>query len=341
MLQGLRTAAAPVTCNLQPLKFSSHSQFKRRIAQVIHPALSPAPAWKQFCAIKINNHFFMQRRTSIAIAKTMLKTAVLCLVIAAGSLLFVSYKAEKMYADLWQQLGITKNDGTTQIRESFVFGYLQFYGARNIKKIAAGDRVAVAKDLLAFTKQYIQSEAFKKEYASLRSASKPIAPEPAKTEEQIKKERIQEMKDDIAKTEKAIKTVDPSMKKIFEDNLKMQQKYLKDFEDPNNKMLKMMVKSEQGNYEYKINRFKKDMERWEESTPENPMVLVKKRLQEVLEITKDVDFDAELTEKYGKKVFVNQAYERKHSNWKYAFRAGKEITGTVRAFAEKWISEIK
>src|SRR5688572_29116128 len=104
------------------------------------------------------------QRTVIAIVKT----TVICLVLAAGSLLFVSYKAGKMYADLWQQLGLTKVEGTTQIRESFMFGYLQYYGARNIKKIATGDRVAVAKDLLAYTKQYVQSEAFKKEYASGR-----------------------------------------------------------------------------------------------------------------------------------------------------------------------------
>jgi hypothetical protein len=277
------------------------------------------------------------QRTVIAITKTI----IICLLIGAGSLLFVSYKSEKLYADLWQQLGINKNDGVTRIRESMMFGHLQFYGARNIKKIAMGDRVGVAKDLLAYTKQYVQSEAFKKEYASQRLASKPIMPEPAKTEEQIRKERLDDLKKDIANTEKAIKTADPQFKKIFEDNLKLQQKALKEFEDPNNKTLKYMVKSEQSNYEYNVNRYNKNMKEWEESSPENPMLLVKKRLQQALDITKDVDFSAELTEKYGKKVFVNPAYERKHDNWKYAFRAGKEVTETVRAFAEQWIKEIK
>jgi hypothetical protein len=281
------------------------------------------------------------QRTRIAIAKTILKTTAICLVIAAGSLLFVSYKAEKIYADLWQQLGLTKVEGTTQIRESFMFGYLQYYGARNIKKIATGDRIAVAKELLAYTRQYVQSEGFKKEYASSRLTSKPIEPEAPKTEERIRKEKVQDMKEDIAKTEKAIKEVQPNLKKIFEDNLVMQKKMLKDYEDPNSKNIKMMYKMELSNHEYNVNRYNKQLKEWEESSPENPMLLVKKRLQEVLDITKDVDFNAELTVKYGKKVFVNPAYERKHDNWKYAFRAGKEVTETVRAFAQQWISEIK
>jgi hypothetical protein len=278
----------------------------------------------------------MQRRV-IAIVKT----TIVCLVLAAGSLLFVSYKTQKMYADLWQQLGLTKVEGTTQIRESFMFGYLQYYGARNIKKIAAGDRVGVAKELLTFTKQYLQSEAFKKEYASARLASKPIVPEPAKTEEQLRKEQTDKMKEDIAKMEKAVKTGPAEFKKIYEDNLKMQQKALKEFEDPSNKQIKYMVQSEKSNYDYRVNRYNKEMKEWEESSPENPMILVKKRLQEALDITKDVDFNAELTVKYGKKVFVNPTYERKHANWKYAFRAGKEVTETVRAFAQQWIGEIK
>lgn len=280
-------------------------------------------------------------RTSIAIAKTIVRTTAVCMVVAACSLLFVSYKAEKAYADLWGQLGISKTDGSTQIRESFMHGYLQYYGVRNIKKIASGDRAAVAKDLLTFTKQYVQSEAFKKEYASDRLASKPIPPAPAKTEAEIRKEKIDEMKENIAKTEKSMKAVQPDMKKMFEDAIKQQQKMLKEYEDPNSKMMKIMIQGENNNHEYNVKRYEQDMKRFEESMPENPLTLVKKRLEQMLEITKDVDFDAELTEKYGKKVFVNPTYERKHDNWKFAFRAGKELTGTVRAFAEKWVSEIK
>jgi hypothetical protein len=68
---------------------------------------------------------------------------------------------------------------------------------------------------------------------------------------------------------------------------------------------------------------------------------VKKRLQEFLNTTNGIDFSAELTEKNGKKVFVNPDYERKDGRWKMAFRAGKEVVEPARNFVQKWIGEIK
>ena len=74
-------------------------------------------------------------------------------------------------------------------------------------------------------------------------------------------------------------------------------------------------------------------------------MLIKKRLEEILNITADVDYAAELkeTEWKGKKwkVFVNPAYEKKSKEWKLAFRAGKPVTDAVRAAAEKWLKEFK
>ncbi len=280
-------------------------------------------------------------RTSIKTAKIILKTTVLTLLLVMGSLLFFSYKAEKLYADLWQQLGLTKETGTTKIRESFLYGYLQYYGARNIKNIAKGDRAAVAKELLAYTRKYVESEAFKKEYTVYRNQSRPQPPRAPKTEDEIRKEMVDDTKKSIEKTEATLKTIQPDLKKIFEDNLELQKKRLKEFQDPNNKPIKIMAKGEQQNFEYGTKEYNARMKEWEEKKPENPLGFVKGRLQEMLDATKEVDFDAELTEKYGKKVFVNATYERKNSNWKYAFRAGKEVTETVRSFAQQWISEIK
>ncbi len=61
----------------------------------------------------------------------------------------------------------------------------------------------------------------------------------------------------------------------------------------------------------------------------------------MLETTKDVDFNAKLTEQYGKKRFVNPAYEAKSAEWKMAFRAGKEVTEVTRSFAQQWLNELK
>ena len=58
--------------------------------------------------------------------------------------------------------------------------------------------------------------------------------------------------------------------------------------------------------------------------------------------TKNIDFNAELTLKNGKQVFVNPEYEKqKGYYWKMAFRSGKEVVLPARAFVQQWLDEIK
>ena len=71
------------------------------------------------------------------------------------------------------------------------------------------------------------------------------------------------------------------------------------------------------------------------------MSIVKGRLQKFLEVTKDVDFDAALKVSYNKKVFTRPEYERKSTEWKQAFRAGREITQMARSFATQWLAELE
>lgn len=72
----------------------------------------------------------------------------------------------------------------------------------------------------------------------------------------------------------------------------------------------------------------------------DPKVTLKARLQAFLDTTADVDFDAETESSGGLKRFVNEKYEAKPPEWKMCYRAGKEVTEAVRAFAKDWISEL-
>jgi hypothetical protein len=121
--------------------------------------------------------------------------------------LFSFVSAKKLGDDLWQQLGLNKKEGTESIYRSFTSGYLNHYQARNAKNLAAGNRVAVAKDLLIYARNYVNSKEFKNLYAAERESAKPSEPElkPLRSRQEIQKE-------EIAKTEKSIKE--------FEDNLK-------------------------------------------------------------------------------------------------------------------------
>ena len=282
----------------------------------------------------------MKQRIFRAVKPVLTGCAVLLVLVACATAL-VSYKTQKLYADLWQQLGISQANGNEQIGRSFIYGSLYWYGARNIKKIAAGDRVAVAQELLAYTKKYVQTEAFVKEYKTWRTQSKPIQPTAPKTEAQIRTQEKESVKRSIEQLEKGIKTAQPEYKKMYEDNLARQKEWLKELDHPENKTIQILVRNEQQHYEYNMKQYEANLKAWEEEYPENHMLMVKQRLQQVLDVTADVNYHAELTEKNGKKYFVNREYERKSNNWKMAFRAGKEVTETVRSFCAQWIKEIK
>lgn len=74
----------------------------------------------------------------------------------------------------------------------------------------------------------------------------------------------------------------------------------------------------------------------EKKYPAEASDLIKKRLQDFLEISSTVDFDAELED--GK--FVNPDYEKKSPEWKMCYRAGKDVVLAAREEAQKWLDEM-
>jgi hypothetical protein len=138
-----------------------------------------------------------------------------------------------------------------------------------------------------------------------------------------------------------LQTADASMKKAAQETLDMLKKSVKEYEDPNNEMIKMAVQGEQNQYNSRFKEYQESLKNWEEKCPAGVKAMVKARLQQLLGVTKDIDFNAQLTERDGKKYFVNKEYERKPADWKMAFRAGKDVTGTVQAFAKQWLQELQ
>lgn len=72
----------------------------------------------------------------------------------------------------------------------------------------------------------------------------------------------------------------------------------------------------------------------------DPNVQLKKRLEAFLATTADVDFAAKTVDRGGMKFFENAEYESKPSEWKMCYRAGKETTEALRAFAQGWLDEL-
>jgi DNA-directed RNA polymerase beta' subunit len=280
------------------------------------------------------------QKTSLNTLVAMLRICIVIFTLSLISLFLFSFTVNKLNADFFKELGITKTDADKKITNSFLGGYLDAYGAKNAKNIALGNRSQVAKDILVYTRQYVSSDAFKSEYATLKENNKPKENK-IKSPEEMRKETIDQYKKSIAETEVSLKKADAGLKPIFEKVLAESKKYLKEAEDPNNKQIASyakgypeLLKSNQQSYQQELNA-------WEAQYPANHMLFVKQRLQQFLEETKDIDFTAELTVKNGKRIFVNRNYESKSNRWKMAFRAGKEVVQPAIEFVRQWLLEIK
>jgi hypothetical protein len=259
----------------------------------------------------------------------------------AVSSAFMSFKMHRLYADVWQQLGISKEKGLKNIEESFLNGAFYYYGADKAKNILAGDRAAVAKDLLAYVKQQVNSDAFKKQYDQQRNYAKPVKHEQvSRTKEDIRKEKIAEAEKSIKETEANLKTMKPEMVKALQPMLDLLKNNLKDYKDPNSKMIDLFYQSELMSQDNNVRSYEESMKQWEEEYPADYRQVIKKRLHKFIDLAGTVDFSAELKMVNGKKKFVNPLYEAKAYDWKQIFRAGKEVIDPAVAFARQWINEI-
>ncbi|HEX6193625.1 MAG TPA: hypothetical protein VFZ42_14725 [Chitinophagaceae bacterium] len=269
-----------------------------------------------------------------------LKLLSIILLTALLSIFLFSFSTSRSMADdIWKQLGMTRDQGLDGVKQSFLNGYLYYYGAKNARNIALNNRAAVAKDLLTYTKQYVSSPVFKGEYEKLRRDAKPEAEvEKIRTKEEIRKEKIAETEKSIAKTEEIMKQKD--MAKIMQPTLDMLKKTLQEYKEPNNKYIESFYQYELRESEDRKRSYQERLARWEKEYPADFNLKIKERLQQFLTLSATVDFDAELKQVGGKKKFVNPTYEGKSYDWKQIYRAGKDVIEPARGFAEKWLLEL-
>ncbi len=158
---------------------------------------------------------------------------------------------------MWKELGIEQQMANSNIRQSFLNGYLYTYGTKNIKNIATGNKVSVAKSLLEYTKQYINTQ-FKDIYEKQRISSKPAKPQlkTLRTKEEIQKEQVAELEKNIRKMESDMKTMTDDMKKIYVPIIAENKKTLEDYKKPGNQMWELMAQGEKDAQENELNNYK-------------------------------------------------------------------------------------
>jgi hypothetical protein len=282
----------------------------------------------------------IMKKMSLTNLLSVLRACIVIFILALISLFLFSFTVQKMQADFLKELGINKTEADKKISGSILGGYLDAYGARSVKNIALGNRTAVAADLLNYVKQYVNTVPFKNEYSTLKESHKPVENKP-KTPEQIRQETIDAYKKSVAQMEETLKKADANTKPVFEKMLVESKKYLKDAEDPKNESMAGYANAYPGMVEASQAAYAGQLKQWEAEYPANHILFVKQRLQQFLEETRDIDYAAQLTNKNGKQVFLNPAYEKKSNRWKMAYRAGKEVVEPAREFVQQWVTEIK
>ena len=201
------------------------------------------------------------------------------------------------------------DSGSASSDNSFKIPY-----AKLLKDVIAGDKVETAKDLSKYVRNYVNSEEFMAEYNMLKEDAMPLV-DMGSSLSTLRKNKIV--------FEKNIRNYKTDTKYVAEQQKQM---------DENQKQLDKLVEAAKKPFPGK--------EMWEQAYPANPSAIIKKRLQEYLQIVATVDFNAKLTapDKYKITKFVNPAYEKKSDKWKAIFRAGKDVNDVVIPFVKEWLS---
>ena len=270
-----------------------------------------------------------------------LKVMLIIFLLTLISLFSFSFTTSRqLAADIWAQLGMTRAQGTDGIKQSFLNGYLYYYGAKNAKNVAAGNRGAITKDLLTYTRQYVSSDAFKKEYEQLRKDAKPVEPEnKVRNKEEIRKDKIAETEKSIRDAEATMK-VSADMARIMKPTVDMLKKTLEDYKKPDSKNIESYFLYEKNENASRLRSYQERLTNWEKEYPVDYREKIKQRLQKFIDLSATVDFTAELKQVGNKKKFVNPVYEGKAYDWKQIYRAGREVIEPARQFAEQWINEL-
>ena len=239
--------------------------------------------------------------------------------------------------DILKTLGIPATHAKDHILKSFAGKYFSFPQRTTIKNYSQNKRVATVNQIGAYVKYYLFSSDFAREYQQLREEKRPTAP--ATIEERVNKE-IAEYTRLLKETEDASRSVSPEMKTMYESSIKKYKSRISALENEYDPQHLEQIEGIIIQHDYDMGDYKFKLKQFEKEYPSDVRTFIKIRLQEFLQITSNIDFNAELVQKSGKKIFVNPTYEEKTAAWKYCFRAGRPSTEAARALAQQWLKEI-
>jgi hypothetical protein len=266
------------------------------------------------------------------------------LVLALGAVALLGISAGFIVAqagsDVLAKLGIEKGSAGPEVLSSLSSGYIYDSAAvKAFKALPASARAEVVRAGLDWAKTYIASAEFKSAYAKLRESKKPAPPGPVPSAEETLAKMKADMEKGIENMRQVQATADAETKKSMDTAIKQIRAQMEEL-DKNPQMKENFRLGAEMQRTANKNDYEARLKTWNDDLPEDPGMLVAKRIRQFLETSADVDFSAGLAPRGDKMVFVKDEYEKKSAYWKTCFRAGKEATEAARAFAKAWLAEL-
>jgi hypothetical protein len=237
-------------------------------------------------------------------------------------------------------LGISEGRAKEAVFDSFMSDAVSIAGKpAAFIAMSAPARVALVDFALTLARTFVESDDFKRRYADHREANGPEPLPEAQSADAIFAKQRDGFENQVAEMRKLFDQITPEQRATLEEGWRQMREQFDAMEQgERRKQIEANLNEQRA---AQVRERDAAMKAFEKTYPADPRVLVAMRLRRFVDVTKDIDFTAQLVDRDNKKVFADAALEAKPAEWKRAFRAGKPATDAARAFAQKWLADLQ
>ena len=237
-------------------------------------------------------------------------------------------------------LGISEGRAKEAVFDSFVSDAISIAGKpAAFIAMSPAARVALVNFALNLARTFAESDEFKRRYADHREANGPEPLPEAQTADAIFAKQRAGFENQVAEMRKLFDQITPEQRATLEQGWADMRRQLDEMEKGERRtQIEGLLKDQRAE---QVRQRDLAMKELDKTYPADPRVLIAMRLRRFLDVTKDVDYGAQLVDKDKKKVFADAALEARPAEWKMSFRAGKPATDAARAFAQKWLNDLQ
>lgn len=270
--------------------------------------------------------------------------AVSCLLLISLALISFSVARYRFNELLMKTLDISASEAASDIDNSFVTNYLVHPENSTIKKIPVAKRAAIVKQLGDYIKAHVKTPAFAKLYEERRRPYAPASWE-VLVEDEFRMNR-RKVDDEIEDLQKSLSSAPANMKAMYERQLKEAKHRKTALTDPKTEEYKEGLEAAEASYRQRNNKeafmtaYNEQKQKFDKRFPAKLDDMLRDRLQGFLDLTADINFDAELVKGGLGMKFADPELERKSDAWKKCFRAGRETITAARAYAQGWLKTL-